>query len=212
MEEKEVVKYGREYAHMKKSDEGVINSGKCLGLRYQVDSERKRTELTYSHWAELSDNADITLRHMSKVLGGLWSPLNLWSATLIRGKLCLSEVYKLKRNVKEFYKEMKDKGVRGSDDGGDTLKWDTKLQDLVIPSSKLQEQLSDVLRKWKEFRKDLDSFRGVTVNRYMFEHVPEGLGRPIKIELFTFSDASGRVIGTCVYMRLTFQQLSLIHI
>ena len=40
----------------------------------------------------------------------------------------------------------------------------------------------------------------------MFEHVPEGLGRPIKIELFTFSDASGRVIGTCVYMKLTFQQ------
>ena len=56
------VKYKKEYVHTKAKDKenDVLQSGKCLGLRYEIDSVHSQTHLTYDHSADLSEPNEIT--------------------------------------------------------------------------------------------------------------------------------------------------------
>lgn len=58
---------------------------------------------------------------------------------------------------------------------------------------------------WEDFKLDLSSFKDIRVNRYMFDKIPEKVGKAIKIQLFIFSDSSRRMICATAYIRLTFE-------
>ena len=88
------------------------------------------------------------------------------------------------------------------------IHWDTNLRTLKLPNSQIQERLDTLIKTWEDFKSDLSNFDEIRVNRYMFEHVPELLtnGSIIKMELFVFSDSSGKMICATAYIRLTYKQ------
>lgn len=84
------------------------------------------------HWPRLVEPVAITKREISRLLSSLLDPLGIWSPTIVRGMLYLSEVYAISKELKLFEKDMKslnEKNMRLS-----TL-WDTDLRELKLPNS-----------------------------------------------------------------------------
>ena len=196
------VKHSKEFAQTSQKETLAIKTSKCLGVHFQIDHDENKSFISYSHWPKLAEPVAITKREISRLLSSLWDPLGLWSPAIIKGKLCLSEVYKISKELKLFEKDMKSLNEKTKPL---SILWDTDLRELKLPNSQLQERLDKLLRDWEDFKSDILNFKDIRVNRYMFDQIPENLGKPIKVELFVFSDSSGKMICTAAYIRLTFE-------
>ena len=198
------VKNSKEYAQTSKKENMAIQTSKCLGVHFQIEPNENKSYITYNHWPKLAEPLAITKREISRLLSSLWDPLGIWSPTLITGKLCLSEVYKISKELKLIEKDRK---TLGDCTRPTPIHWDTNLRTLKLPTPQLQERLDKLIITWEEFKLDLSNFNEIRVNRYMFEHVPEHLTKEFitKIDLIVFSDSSGKMICTAAYIRLTFE-------
>ena len=89
------VKHSKEFAQTSQKETLAIKTSKCLGVHFQIDHDKNKSFISYSHWPKLAEPVAITKREISRLLSSLWDPLGLWSPAVIKGKLCLSEVYKI---------------------------------------------------------------------------------------------------------------------
>lgn len=64
--------------------------------------------------------------------------------------------------------------------------WDRNARELKLSISQLQKQLDKLLMDRDDFKLDVSFFKDIRVNRYLFDHVSQKLGKPIKIELLFF--------------------------
>ena len=101
------VKHSKEFAQTSQKETLAIKTSKCLGVHFQIDHDENKSLISFSHWPKLAEPVAITKREISRLLSSLWHPLGLWSPAVVKGKLCLSEVYKISKELKLFEKDMK---------------------------------------------------------------------------------------------------------
>ena len=135
---KDIIKHGKEFTTTHKKDEAAIQSSKCLGVHFKIDPDSKTSVITYDHWPKLASTDLVTKREVSRLTSSLWDPIGLYSPATLRGKLCLSEAYKLAKELKMFYKDSK---KFGNKEKPTNITWDTDLRKLKMPSKALQSRL-----------------------------------------------------------------------
>ena len=97
----------------------------------------------------------ISKREISRLIASLFDPLNLWAPAVLKGKSCLSETYKLTKELKLHFKDWKkvDNSTKPI-----SINWDTNLETLRMPTMELQKRLEELIIDWKEFKQDINNF------------------------------------------------------
>ena len=62
---------------MKKDDNVLLQTGKCLGTHYKIDDIHNNFKIIYGHWANLPNSNLLTKREICKLIGALFDLLIL---------------------------------------------------------------------------------------------------------------------------------------
>ena len=90
-----------EYGHPNMNDV-VIENTKQLGIHISLDLKEERCYLTYNHWHNPNDTTKkgvLIKRMVARCFATAWNPLQEMGPLTNPGKVALSKIWKLQRNL-----------------------------------------------------------------------------------------------------------------